>query len=441
MKVLIAVHGFPPTHRAGAERAAERIAKWLAANQHHVEIMALEDYESPEFHIEEDTYEGIPCHRVYYNIGGEEQGSRKRYDNPVIGEAFRNVLAQGDYDLVHMVSGYLLGVQVTDIARELGIPVVITLTEYWFMCARLNLLHANGTLCKGPTSPEKCAVCLLEDKRRYRLPRQYFPKLTKRFWSMTKNTPLLDQEVRAVRQRQDSLHETLDATRLVISPSHFLMDKFAEFGFDTSNWVMVRHGIDNVPMPTEKQCPDGPLRLGYIGQLKPHKGIDLVVNAALRLLGEGKNLTLDIWGGLPDASPYLQQLHTRAEPFEQIHWCGSFDGSQLWDVLRDIDVLVVPSQWYENCPTVILEANRVNVPVVATNLGGMAELVHHEESGLLFELGDLDDLTHQLRRLCDEPELLHRLSDGIPYVRTSDDEIADIYAHYCELLDTTNIST
>jgi glycosyltransferase involved in cell wall biosynthesis len=103
---------------------------------------------------------------------------------------------------------------------------------------------------------------------------------------------------------------------------------------------------------------------------------------------------------------------------------GVFRGQEeMARAFSDLDVIVVPSLWYENSPTVILEAFAHRIPVIATNLGGMAELVDHEINGLLFHLGDVNDLARQIHRLLKEPGLLPRLQDGIGPVKTVSQQI------------------
>jgi GT2 family glycosyltransferase len=82
-------------------------------------------------------------------------------------------------------------------------------------------------------------------------------------------------------------------------------------------------------------------------------------------------------------------------------------------ILEDIDVLVVPSTWIENAPFIIREAFAAGVPVIASNLGGMAEMVRDGVDGLLFPAGDPAALAAAVRRLIDEPDLLARLRAGI----------------------------
>jgi glycosyltransferase involved in cell wall biosynthesis len=130
---------------------------------------------------------------------------------------------------------------------------------------------------------------------------------------------------------------------------------------------------------------------------------------------------------------YGNALEAQTSGYKDITWSGTYNGDQIWDVLAGFDVLVVPSRWYENSPTVILEAFAMGIPVIASRLGSMPELVTHEESGLLFEKDDTKDLQAQIKRLLDEPDLLPRLRVGIPTVPTIDDEVGEFYAHYQKL--------
>jgi glycosyltransferase involved in cell wall biosynthesis len=99
-----------------------------------------------------------------------------------------------------------------------------------------------------------------------------------------------------------------------------------------------------------------------------------------------------------------------------------------------MDVLVVPSRWYENGPGVIFEAFAAGIPVVATNLGGMSEFVRHERDGLLFGLEDHGGLARQLRRLVEEPGLLERLRAGIEPVKTVQENVDELEVMYGGLL-------
>ena len=105
----------------------------------------------------------------------------------------------------------------------------------------------------------------------------------------------------------------------------------------------------------------------------------------------------------------------------------------MWQAMRELDVVVVPSINYENSPNVILQAFVYRTPVVVSNLGGMAELVEHEKNGLLFNPGDASDLALQLRRLKEDTDLLYRLREGIGTVKSMAeemDELLEIYRRF-----------
>lgn len=436
MRILFTVHGFPPKHSAGAERRTERMARWLANQGHQVEVFTVEDLTTEGFHIRSQDENGILVHRLSYWFDSELDPLLGFYDYPLIGAALEDILQRSPFDLIHMVSGYLLGNQVVQVARQVGVPIVITLTEFWFMCPRLNLIQATGGLCTGPDSLDKCTRCLMEDKRRYRLPAMMAPKIMDAVWPMMQRTTSGERMRAAVQRRDQTLRAALGAVDLVICPSNYLIDKFAEFGFDTTNFHFIRQGLarpSEAPV-TSYQAPDV-LNLGYIGQMKEHKGVDLLIDAVVPLLAEGKKIILELWGPETDSPEYMQMLKARSADFPaHIRWQGKYTGHKVWDVLAQTDVLVVPSRWHENSPNAILEAFEMGVPVIATNLGGMAELVQHEQSGLLFGFDDAHDLRRQIRRLTDEPALLDRLRRGVPRVKTIDDEMQEIVSHYQRLL-------
>lgn len=433
--ILIAAHGFPPTHSAGAERRAERMARWLAANGYKTTVFAVENVAAPGFNVETSQQDNFTVHRLHYNVKDGDH-FRNMYDYPLVGQAFREVLASERFDLVHVVCGYLLGGQVIHAVREAGLPLVLTLTEFWFMCARLNLIHETGDLCNGPDSDEKCMRCLMEEKRRYRLPAKAMPQIMNAFWSVAQNLPFSKGMTAAVEARQETLKQALEAVDVVICPSQFLKNKFTEYGFDTRRFMYMRQGLNlSAAAALKAERPaDGSLRLGYTGQIKTHKGVDVLVDAAIELLKVGHNLSLDVWGAENEEPAYVEMLKERSAAYPTIRWNGRYSGSDVWQVMADFDVMVIPSRWYENSPNAILEAYAMRLPVIGTNLGGMAELIEHEKTGLVFTLNSVRDLRYQIERLLLEPGLLQHLKASIPPVKSIEEEMRELESIYSELM-------
>ena len=123
-------------------------------------------------------------------------------------------------------------------------------------------------------------------------------------------------------------------------------------------------------------------------------------------------------------------LAARAAVLPNVGFMGTHAFADSARVCAGFDVLIVPSLWYD-FPLVIQDALAAGSPVVATNLGGMAEAVRDGVNGFLFEPGDATMLAAHLARLVREPAIVDELRKGIPPVKTvqaNADELDAIYA-------------
>lgn len=199
--------------------------------------------------------------------------------------------------------------------------------------------------------------------------------------------------------------------------------------------VFMRQGLDLLHLDPVfiANTPSRQLRVGYIGQIAELKGVHVLVEAARQV--QDARLSVCIYGDDARFPGYTARLRRLIGGDLRIHLAGAYRGAQaLSEVMRNLDVIAVPSLWYENSPNVILEAFAHRVPVVATHLGGMAELVQHDQNGLLFELGNAEDLANQLRRLLQDRSLLPRLVAGIGPVKTVEQEMDEIEAVYEQVM-------
>jgi len=180
--------------------------------------------------------------------------------------------------------------------------------------------------------------------------------------------------------------------------------------------------------------PSGSLNVGFIGQIIRKKGVHLLLEAALQL----KHLYSDkinflIYGSLQKDPEYARYLQELAADMENIQFCGTYPHEESAEVFSKFDVLAIPSLWYD-FPLIMHEAFAAGKPVIATNLGGMAETVSHEVNGLLFERGNVAELAYHLRHLVDEPRLLQKLRANIPIVNTVKEEVKKLESNYLKLL-------
>ncbi len=154
--------------------------------------------------------------------------------------------------------------------------------------------------------------------------------------------------------------------------------------------------------------PGRPLRVACIGGLAWQKGVHVVVEAFERLAGPA-----ELWvAGSETFDPaYAQQLRAQAGP--RVRFLGGLSRAQVWACLAEVDVLAVPSLWYEAFSLIAHEAFAAGVPVIATRLGALAEVVRDDVNGLLIPPGDVGAWAAACQRLADEPSLLERLRAGV----------------------------
>jgi glycosyltransferase involved in cell wall biosynthesis len=215
---------------------------------------------------------------------------------------------------------------------------------------------------------------------------------------------------------------------------------FVQAGFAGNQIVFSRQGrnfpfID--PSLLEKK-PASFLRVGYLGQIIPIKGVHVLFDA-VRLM-ENAPIHVQAFGDMTPFPEYTGQLQAMAAEDNRLNLRGKFTSEELSYVFSELDVIVVPSEWYENSPNVILEAFAHRTPVIASNLGGMAELVRDGVNGLLFESGNANSLAEQLSRLLEEPGLLNALRDGIEPVKSVRAEIDELEQIYHGILEKRSLS-
>jgi glycosyltransferase involved in cell wall biosynthesis len=436
-------NGYPPRHVAGTESYTASIAAGFARAGHRVRVIVAGDFDAGPQAFNGSTIEtidGVEVIRLNLNWQLGPNPNRFLFDNPLVETFIAEQFASDRPDLVHVTSAYTLSASVLRAAKAKGLPLVVTLTDFWFICPRVILMRADGSLCSGQTTPWECLRCTLQDSRLFRRAGRLLPDEALRpVFTWASRQPALSRQ-RGLRglaldmeARKQMLPGLLRQADAIISPSRYLAQVFQANGLALDAHIIPYvHQLDWVG-DLQPRHARPPLVFGYVGRIVPAKGVH-VLGEAVRRLAPDLPAQVVVWGDASQEPEYAAALPQAGPGRLGLEFRGSFDRSQLAQVYSQMDVLVVPSIWHENTPLVIQEAFAAGIPVIASDVGGMAEVVQPEVNGLLFAPGDASGLAAAITRMSQEEGLLHRLKAGIPPVPRVETGLGQLEAVYQDVL-------
>jgi glycosyltransferase involved in cell wall biosynthesis len=445
MKILQVSHGLPPKENAGVELYTYYLSKALAGLNHRVHVFCREEApEKEEFSVSVEEYQGLGVTRVVNNLT-RVWDPKIFYDNPFFDLAFQATLDREKPDLVHFQHIIALSARLLQISRERGIPVVLTLHDYFLLCHRVQLLKGNEQLCGGPLYGLECASCIeslsppcdLRTRLFLRL-KDILPfpmiKWTKRFFIPPKY--LEDRGYEAF-HRYRFIYEILKIPQAILTPSHFLRNYFLKYYRSIESKTFVNPlGVfpeGGAFLSQRKPLMEGKeVRFCYYGNILPSKGVHVLLNA-FKSIPEGKaKLTIygsrNVW-----TETYYDRLKRESAGFV-IEFRPSFKRENLSEALSDQDVVVVPSIWPETFSLVIREANSLGLPVVASRIGAIPEAVKEGVNGFLFPPGSVEDLKECMLRFIQDPSLIERMASQMPKTRTLEEHTSELQEIYQRIM-------
>jgi glycosyltransferase involved in cell wall biosynthesis len=194
----------------------------------------------------------------------------------------------------------------------------------------------------------------------------------------------------------------------VICVSQDLREECLAAGARPERCVLIENGIDTEQYTRRVAREEAKRRLGIaphrllvgaVGRLSAEKGFDVLIRAVNRLVGEGFDVELAI-AGEGDQRPHLERLISTLGCGERVRLLG-FRADTV-EIYEAMDVYAL-SSFSEGLPNVVLEAMAMEVPVVATRVGAIPQLMDHERNGLIVEPGSHDELARGLGRLLRDP--------------------------------------
>lgn len=414
MRILFVANGFPPSAFAGVELHTYQLCQALA-DRHQVAVFCrTADLRRPEFSLQREEYEGLPVWRVNNNFL-DVVSYAGYYLSPEVEAHFARVLHEWQPQLIHFQHCLGLSARLPEIGHAHGIPGILTLHDYWYLCPTVQLCTARGALCPGTHHLPNCFECVrfanpalawLHRTRLYRQARQYLPKAAKQIAAAAVRSlqkpststvnraatpkPLTSAQAQAIAARVEVMRRALSYPLRITAPSAFVKETYVGFGLAPERIEVIPLGMDLSlwrRSPRRKTDGNSGLRFAYLGGLLPHKGVEVVIRAFRSVVGEGHELRLHGFDSI-DAD-FNRHLDVLIQADRRIRKLGPYAHTEAPNLLRDVDVVLIPSLWHETFSFVAREACLAGVWVLASDVGAIRDVVVPGQTGQRVPPGDV----------------------------------------------------
>lgn len=307
---------------------------------------------------------------------------QKLFKNREAYEKLRALIAIEKPDVLYCLIPGWLSSEIFRAAAENNIPIILRVSDFRLICGNNTLLR-NGDIC------EECIhgnySCMQKHK-------------------CVKNSFILST-IRKLQLEYERKHETYQCIDAVITPPQFTANKFIESGYFPKEKVHVN--------PTFLDASDIAPNYKHqnyvlcLGRFSSEKGFIHVIEALKYL--KDLPVKVAVTGSKENCDPQMKALMEQYHLEDKIDFVGFVHGEQLEKLTAEAMCVACPAIWYENLPNTVIEAYAYGKPVIASNLGSLAEIVEDGKTGLLFEPKDAEQIAECIRKLYENPKFTEEL--------------------------------
>ena len=361
---------YPPYHFGGDAAFVHQLAGELARRGHRVDVVhdvdayhVLRPGETP---LDGAPQDGVTVHRLRSPVGRLSPLATHQTGLPLFKSRLRRLLAENRYDVIHFHNASLIGPGA--FAWGTGVKLY-TIHEQWLVCPLHLLWRYDQRICDD----RRCLPCCLRAGRP--------PQL----W---RGTGWFERQLKRIDR--------------FLAPTGFVLDKHRELGLNLPGTVLPNFVPRSQPAPAVDAPPRSRAYFLFVGRLVTTKGLQTL----LPMFRDTRDVDLVVAGDGDEADA----LRAHASDMPNVTFLGRVSADRLRPLYRHAIALVVPSVAYEASPLVALEAFSEKTPVIAPDLGGLAEVVTEADGGLLY--GGDGELRFALDRMRHEPGLRQRLGEN-----------------------------
>ena len=418
MLIVLCLNHFMPQHTAGTEVYTLALGKSLKEKGHEVFIV-IPNYNS--IVDDEYVYEGLTVKRYAEPNTIDKVLTRGKRPPDGIG-AFEKLIKDIQPHIVHvqeLAGSSGIGIYHLRLLKRMNIKVIFTMHLARYSCFTGTFMFKGDESCAGIIDIKRCSECALS-----RYPINSFLQKTLynssvSLYNVRINTGNINHAAGTalsfpfiMRDFKNSLFEAVDLCERVIILSDWYKKVLLANGVPEHKLHLVKQALPlgKTVKPVARQNDNEQIRLLFIGRIYPQKGIHLLLSA-IDTLDENK-IMLDIYGAVTNDA-YTSSLKNKTGEKKNISWKGSVGQEEVINTISRYDALVLPSVSSEMSPLVIQEAFAAGVPVIGSDIAGIAEQIEDGKNGLLFKFSDDQSLKEVFFRLINNPLYLKDLKRNI----------------------------
>lgn len=384
MRILYVAHDFFPHFYGGTERYILNLSKQMQRMGHSVTVLSygLEEL-TKSFTTNKKgilrksyVYEGVPVISVRHLAIPDDIGFI--IDDENMENAIKEIIKDKMFDIMHIAHPMRMAC-CYKAAQKQGIPVILTLTDFWLICPRGRFFKPDYSLCNSPENGKKCIKeCEVN------------PSILKRYKDARR------------------LFEDID---ILISPSKFLMGIYKSQGWNR-NIFRIKHGVDfkYAMTKTSKKRDNGEIVFGYTGVVTRFKGVNLLLEAFKEV--KSPDIRLKIYGNCVWDPEFNRELNIAVEKDKRVQLMGRYEHYELPRIMREIDIMVVPSTTLESYGLVVVESMAFGIPVIASDIVGAAyEYIKNGENGFIFPVNNPSMLKDIIESISKNHTTVKKLSE------------------------------
>jgi glycosyltransferase involved in cell wall biosynthesis len=333
---------------------------------------------------------------------------------------FGRILDEELPDVVHLhASTRAVSLRLARAVKARTLPLVFTYHTPTVTCQRGTLVRWGTEICSGEMELRTCARCALHGLGMSRPASLAVGSLPTAIGRAIGAVGLAGSGWTAMRMselvalRHSTMRAFLAEVDHIVAPSEWTARLLERNRVSRRKITVSPQGVDLEGEPGAPAPPPGPFRIAFLGRLERIKAPDVLVRAVRSL--PDASLELHVYGIVQGVAgeAYLAELKRLAAGDPRIWFLPPLESTRMVEVLRGAHVLAVPSRCLETGPLVVLEAFAAGIPVVGSNLGGIAERIRHEVDGLLVEMDSLAAWRDALLRLVEDRPFYEKLRSAV----------------------------